>query len=431
VVRLLLLLRLTALSCALALLASTAARAEGRFPGGDAVMFHPQDPDFIAVREPFGLLVSRDKGTSWKGICNRAIGFSGGDDPSYVVTAKGTIVAGTVEGASVSRDGGCDWSFVGGKGKHVLVDLAARDSGEIVGVASVDERATLVRSRDDAQTFEAVPPGLDPTLRAQSLAVARSDAERVYVSAVRGEGAAKKAVLLVSTNGGASWTERDVALVAGESAAFVAGVDPTRADRVFVRTSSRPDGPSRLLVTDDAGKSFRMIFASPGPLTAFALLPDATRVYAGGRGSGTQSASAFDLSFAKVSPIEARCIGVSGKTLWACATEKSGFVVGASDNEGMAFAPKLHPDGLAPLACGANTSVTRECAKEWPKIRRELGLPDEGESADAGGGDRGPRGPAMRERGGRTRRGSTASGALFLAVLVGGMLYYVVKRLRR
>ena len=42
------------------------------------------------------------------------------------------------------------------------------------------------------------------------------------------------------------------------------------------------------------------------------------------------------------------------------------------------------------------------------------------------------RGPALRERAGRrSRSGGTASGVLMLAVLVGAMGYYVVKKLRR
>jgi hypothetical protein len=46
--------------------------------------------------------------------------------------------------------------------------------------------------------------------------------------------------------------------------------------------------------------------------------------------------------------------------------------------------------------------------------------------------DRPARGPAVRERGGRrSRGGSAASGVLVLALLVGLMGYYVVKKLRR
>jgi hypothetical protein len=56
-------------------------------------------------------------------------------------------------------------------------------------------------------------------------------------------------------------------------------------------------------------------------------------------------------------------------------------------------------------------------------------------SDDAGASDPPPRpvrSPSVRERSGRRSRGaSTASGVLFLVILVGAMGWYVVKRLRR
>ncbi len=46
--------------------------------------------------------------------------------------------------------------------------------------------------------------------------------------------------------------------------------------------------------------------------------------------------------------------------------------------------------------------------------------------------DKPARGPALRERGGRRSRGSSAaSGVLFLVVLLGVAGFYIVKRLRR
>lgn len=40
-------------------------------------------------------------------------------------------------------------------------------------------------------------------------------------------------------------------------------------------------------------------------------------------------------------------------------------------------------------------------------------------------------GPSMKERGARTRRANPASGVLFVAVLVGAMGYWVLKRFKR
>ncbi len=415
--------------------------ANGRFPASNAVVFHPTDPNIIIVRVTFGLLVSKDAGATWKWICERGIGFAGVEDPTYVITPKGTLIAGTFEGATTSRDGGCDWHYVGGKGATVLVDLTMREDGEVLGISSVYDKAapdkslfanSVSKSANDGQSFEPILKDIDNTLLLESIEIARSDPKRVYVSAVRGEKADRKGVLLVSNDGGAKFEERDVGLIAGELAPYIADVDPTRADRVYIRTAGAPDGPSRLLVTDDAGKTFRMVHASTGPLTGFALTRDGSKVYAGGR-EGVQSASTFDLGFSKISSIEAQCLGASpDKKLWACSNEKSGFIIGVSENAGLAFDAKLHIQGIEPLACGAQTSVGKECGKEWPKLRRELGLGDDpAASSSAGSGDRGPRAPAIRERGGRTRRGSTASGALIIVIIVGGLMYYVIKRIRR
>jgi hypothetical protein len=416
------------------------AQANGRFPASNAIVFHPGDPNTMVVRVTFGLLISKDAGASWKWICERGIGFSGVEDPSYVITPKGTLVAGTFEGAAVSRDGGCDWSYVGGKGANVFVDLTLREDGEIVGVSSVYDKAAegkslyanaVMRSTDDGQSFEVVAKGLAPGLLLESIEVARSDRKRIYVSAIRGE-ESRKGLLLVSNDGGATFTERDIGLIAGERAPFIAEVDPTRPDRVYVRTSGQPDGPSRLLLTEDAGKTFRTILAASGPLSGFALTRDGTRVFAGGRETGIHSASTVDLAFAKVSPVEAQCLGALGTALWACSNGKSGFFVGLSENAGKTFNPKLQPNGISPLTCGQETSVGRECVKEWPRQREELGIhPDTATPANSGGTDAGPPAPAMKEEGGRARGGSTAYGAPILVILALAIGYWVVKRMRR
>lgn len=40
-------------------------------------------------------------------------------------------------------------------------------------------------------------------------------------------------------------------------------------------------------------------------------------------------------------------------------------------------------------------------------------------------------GPSVKERGSRARRSNPASGPLFVAVLIGAMAYYVIKKIRR
>ena len=59
------------------------AHANGRFPASNAVFFSPKDPDTQFVRVTFGLLGTRDAGKHWGWVCERAIGFSGLEDPTY------------------------------------------------------------------------------------------------------------------------------------------------------------------------------------------------------------------------------------------------------------------------------------------------------------------------------------------------------------
>lgn len=78
----------------------------------------------------------------------------------------------------------------------------------------------------------------------------------------------------------------------------------------------------------------------------------------------------------------------------------------------------------------APSQDTEEAVDAGPiPFRKFVMVPDPNEDASAPA--KPPPGPSFRARGARTRRTSTGSGALLIAVLVGGMGYYVIKRLRR
>jgi photosystem II stability/assembly factor-like uncharacterized protein len=415
------------------------ARANGRFPASSSVVFDPHDPKTIYVRATFGVLVTRDGGDSWRWICERAIGFSGTEDPTYVVTPKGTIVGGTFSGAAVSRDNGCTFAFAGGPRTHLFSDLAMRADGEILGVISVYKQAgdkgslydnRVMSSKDDAETFTSVSATLDPTLLIESLEVAASDPARLYLTAVRGEGDTRTAAFLVSVDGGMSWAEKKFDLLRGETAPFIANVDPKRADRVYVRTAGAVDAQTRLLVTDDAGKTWKKVLDSSSPLLGFALSEDGSQVFAGNR-EGMWIAKGESLSVSRGSSSEVQCLGVMpglAGGLWACSTEKSGFFVGLSKNAGQTFDPKLHLEELkGPIDCPAESSVAKECTAEWPKIRRELGLPDPNEKPKV----RDPGGPALKGRATRTATKSSPWRTAAGIALVGLAAYFILQRLRR
>lgn len=434
---------------ALGLGAGGEARANGRFPASNAVIFSPANPDHVMVRVTFGLLATRDAGKSWRWICERAIGFSGLEDPSYTVTKTGTIVAGLFEGIRVSRDGGCTWDAVSTAGFTVFIDTTLRADGAVFALASAYDKqgdagilfkSQLFVSHDDAKTFEKVGDLLDPTLLAESVEVSASDPSRVYISAVRGDSGPRQGVLLVSNDGGKKWIERKITPPtpggahdggkSGELAPFIAGVDPLKADRVYIRTSASPENPTRLLVTDDAGKTFRTLVSAKGPLLGFALAADGKTVAAGGPDDGLFG-GAFDAKeLTQTSALKVQCLGRggAGHDLWACSNEASGFVAGSSSDDGAKFVPRLHlADISGALACQPGTGVAKDCEADWPKMQSQMGFMPEAKTT-AGAPDAGPT-PDPKTRT-PAKPASTSSTWLYVVLAVLGLLTgtYVAKR---
>lgn len=383
---------------------SPVASANGRFPESNAIFFAPSDHETVLLRTTFGEVISHDRGKTWDWVCERSIGLAGVEDPMYSFTQDGTLLASTFQGLAISHDRSCNYTFVGGDLKElVFIDLASRPSapGTVVAFASsyggqddaglIFFKSTLFETTDQGKTFAPLGPNFDPTLLGETVDVTPSDPDRIYVSAVRDPGTAAKAFLLTSRDHGKTYEENAIALVATERAAFIAAVDPMNADRLYVRTSNGIDMPSRLLLSDDAGKTFRTIYTAQGPLTGFALSKDGAKVYIGGPKDGLRVASTTDFGFQQQSSVEVMCLALSDDGLWTCSTEKSGFVVGLSKNEGKSFETKLHfCDIRGPLACPVGSSTHTECTLGGTSAMRTPPWPPQRAILGCGGNDAGP-----------------------------------------
>jgi hypothetical protein len=374
-----------ALCAAFALTAATAG-ANGRYPASTAVRFSvdPAGLDLIVVRTTYGLLVSHDDGASWRWLCEGALGVPAMsiEDPSLELTAGGALVIGVQEGLDVSRDFGCNFGCVNGPPAGLpIVDLAWRpsDPHAVLALSSIfvfddagaSHDARVWESTDDGATFVA-RSALDPTIAPSTIDGAPSDPARIYVSGTRGLGSSSTAVLLVSTDRGATWTERPIPFdPQSEVQVFIGAVDPKDADRVYLRSS----GSARLYVTSDAGRTFQVPLVLSGPMLGLALSPDGSKVYAGGPQDGLFAASMpsadAGLSFTRVSNLPVQCLATRGDELWACADDSSGFTIGSSTNGGAHFVPRMRKGQLAgpiacvpeagPFACEANANAS-QCA---------------------------------------------------------------------
>jgi hypothetical protein len=375
--------------------APATALANGRFPAANHLVAKPSDPSRILLRSTFGFLYTNDSGDHWDWLCEKAVGYSGTQDPAVALTANGTTIAGVFDGLAVAKEPACGWAFAsGGLAKESIIDVAVRPDTPHVAVALTGTNtgqgdlgsrfhSQVFETTDDGATWTSLGTALDPMLIVETVDVAASDPKRIYVSAIVGEETTIGAYLLSSSDRGTTWERRSIPLdFASERAPFIAAVDPKNADRVYVRSSG--GGASRLLVTDDAGKTFRAVF-SGGEMLGFALSPDGSKVYLGGPVDGLKLASRDELVFQQRSSIPIECLMANGTSLFACSNEGSGFIVGASQDDGATFTARLRLSTVrGPLACARGTQAAA-CADEWPALRAQLGVAeDAGTPSDAG-----------------------------------------------
>jgi hypothetical protein len=371
---------------AVTLLVATSAHANSRLPGTNQLVAAPDAPQTILLRATFGFLFTHDGGATWDWLCESAIPLAGQVDPAVTVLAGGVVLSAQQDGLMSSPDVGCSWAPVAGTSKHVFVDVTRTPDGasgyaiENLYTTTTDAGALVFashvwQSADSGHTWQTLPGAIDPTLAIDTLDVAPSDASRIYVTG--GVLGADHASMLVSNDGGQSYSEYPIALVTNETGAFITGVDPTNADIVYVRTLAVDPKlgteTSRLLISIDGGQTFTQKW-SGDKLLGFALSADGARVYVGTLG-GLEVASTTDFAFAQRSTVAIECLTMAGSTLYACSDEaSSGFILGASTDDGASFASLLELETIhGPLSC-SHTSSAAQCVGQWPALAEQLGI---------------------------------------------------------
>lgn len=388
--------RIARLGFALALAASTEARANGRYPAAGQVLFDPSDDARVYVRATYGLAATADRGKSFRWICESSIGFSGIEDPQIAALDDGTLVVGISEGISTSHDRGCSFAFVrGDAGGARVVDVArsASDPSRVVALAVLasPKRFVVLESTDGGDSFAQLGATLPSELSfGATLDLAASDPSRVYVSgSARLGDASADGVVVRSVDRGATWTTTPLGV--GLDVPYLAAVDPRDADVVFLRVDA--DVADSLRVSRDGARTFAEVFTSTSDLLGFALSGDGARVAFGGPTDGVYVADVVDGAVnAPTAPsnrLGARCLAWRGDELYACADEAAdGFSAGRSVDLGVTFSAFYHQATLELSSCGASTTTGARCPAEWGALAPRLGI-DAGADAsvDASGGD--------------------------------------------
>ncbi|WP_438002731.1 hypothetical protein WME89_27650 [Sorangium sp. So ce321] len=443
---------LGAAAACLALSASTPASANGRYPAAGQILVDPSDPDHIALRATYGLLVTRDGGERWSWICEGAIGYSGFEDPMMVITGGGSILAGLFDGLSATHDGGCQWEMAEGElAQRNIVDLsidrADPASAILLGssVLASDAIVTQVwESKDDGRTWTQAGADLPSTFLGVTLDSAPSDPRRIYVSG-RWNGPTFQGIVKRSSDRGATWEDFEVPGSDDRNLPYLGAVDPVDPDIVYVRRDG--DGADALLVSNDGGATWREVFQATS-LLGLALSPDGTMIAAGSDEDGLWIAPTATLEFTRVGQLGVRCLTWTAQGLFACADELvDGFTAGVSTDGGKTFSPLMTLDRLcgSPPACGSESSTGQTCPPLWPSTASFIGAKgscgagsgssaaSSGAGASDGGGEAAAGGTGASDGGGSSCGASAGgrSGALLLGMVAAGGALLRARRRRQ
>jgi MYXO-CTERM domain-containing protein len=379
--------------------ASPSLLANGRFPQANQIAFAAGGPDLL-VRTTFGLLVSHDRGKTFRWVCEQVVGYSGVQDPGIGLFSDGSLAVASFEGLAMSHDSGCSWAFAsGGLGGEYVIDVAIEPKSPLRGVAITSTGVSggafhvqVFETADGGNSWAPVGAALPTDLLAETIDLAPSDPMRLYVSGTFFDaGGTKQGALETSGDRGKTWT-RTVIPIPGDSAVYIGGVDPTDAGRVYLRTRGNGKNGSdagvtdRLLVSKDGGASVQEVTSVTGPLAGFAISPDGTRVAIGSQAAGLLVAGRADLVFTPVAMKAVQCLAWDADGLYVCGSDfADGFTIGRTTDEGKTFTPLLAKlaDIAGPLdTCTGDGAYSTQCGPVWPMLQQLFGV---GTTGGAGG----------------------------------------------
>jgi hypothetical protein len=294
------------------------AHAHGRPPNVGQIAIDPMDPDRIVVQMSFGLLVSDDGGTSFRFVCSAAFGADPNiEDPSFAFVRDRGIVLGTFDGIQRAEPDLCSFAAAPGTATNTFVIHVAADphgeNGVWAATAAVPDPDAIQHSDDGGRTWEIVSRA-DRDLLVERITPAPSDPMRLYLGAFSRQTAElpRRGFVMRSTDGGVSFERIEVPLVPDEQTPLVVAVDPTDADRIFVRVR-KPDSEitgERLLYSEDGGDSFDVVLTLPA-IDGFAISADGQTVYAASSDGGVYRATGGTTTFQMVSDVSVRALALA------------------------------------------------------------------------------------------------------------------------
>jgi hypothetical protein len=342
------------------------------------------------VRTNRGLVFQATASEPLQLLCNDAYGASLSEIPPVLVAPDGLLLATYAEGLVHITPDGCQAEPPDvGRGDRQVSDLAATSDGSrffALLPPSPTQAGAILLSSDHGSTWSAAA---ELTSFGTALAVAPSDPARVYVSALSEttDGSAANE-LLVSVDGAATFASRPFELAASEVRAFVLAIDSGNPDRVFLRAlPGNPDMPERLLLSEDAGRTFSEVFSALGPLVLTRVNDD---WWLGGKAGLFRSIDGGK-TFTPVpeAPSYVGCVRGSDGGLEVCGYQDNEFGIFSGSQDGTSFSANLRfRDVTHQAACGSDVIDT--CRANFEDWLSEVAPPDDNRAGATAGGAANP-----------------------------------------
>ncbi len=376
----------------MSLLALVAAAAFGHtgIPQSLSVNLRSGADSELLVSTTFGAVYSKDRGASWKVICEEAIGYGTGQRPAWWLSPSGAKFAGSFKGLFVNRTDGCFWEGVPDFEATGCSDIQAAGSTVLATSGKFGVENLIQRSTDDGKTWTASPEK-STTLFYSTLRIAPSNPNRVYVAAWWFE-PVNSSLLLRSDDNGQTFARKDLSATLPAAGAFyVLGVHPSKPDVVFASVNKDTEPKAAwLLRSTDSGDSFTPVVTTTEIFSAVAFGPDPSIVYAA---SGNRLYRSTDegLTFTPLAaPKRNACVTTRGNDVFSCGLQElDGWAVGQGD--GGDFSRLLRWSNIAgPPSCPAGSLVKSLCEPLWPVVKAtfppeaDAGIPDAGPAIDGG-----------------------------------------------
>lgn len=345
------------------------------------VVVGPGDGDaVIGLRTTFGLLTSDDRGRTWRWLCEELLGYGAvtWDPPiALSVDASGAAawMTGVPQGLSRAADL-CGSAMVGDIGTEFTADLETSPDGRTtywIGSQGIAPNELRV-STDGGRRFALRGTGPDGVLFL-TVEAAPSDPSRVYVTGVTTDDVGEPRFYR-SDDGGATLRALPIDLRGGRDG-WIAAVDPTDADTVYVRALRvESDDVQRtvLLRTTDGGAHFDEVLRTRGRMLGFAARDDGRTLWAGGPDDDDllQRSDDRGAHWQRVAPVRVQGLRWHAGALYVAADNvRDGYALGRSTDLGRTVTPLVRFEDLTgPADCPRGTAGRDLCGARWPVLRR-------------------------------------------------------------